>query len=274
MAFKGNLRDFTVTQVLNLINLAQKSGALLIKAGEQSARLVFDEGQLAFAQMGKNEGQLAQVLHRSEKINDAQLRTLQKRAANMNDKELGLLLINASYVTQQDILDSLRNYFTSIISQLFTWVEGEFQFDENERVPENRIGVRLALENFIMDGSRQLREWEQLKQEVPNLDMALSFTDRPGVNLKKVNLNVEEWRVVSYINPKNSIRQIAAVIQMQEIEIRRIVYGLLQAGLVRLVRSEGAPPQLPGLEAAFPGVENKDEQKDLVNRLAGRIRSV
>jgi len=81
-------------------------------------------------------------------------------------------------------------------------------------------------------------------------------------------------RVVSYINPKNSIREIASVIQMKELEIRRIVYGLLQAGLVRFVRPEGAPPQLPGLEAAFPGVKAKDEQKSLVNRLIERIRSV
>ncbi len=274
MALQGNLRDFTVTQILNLINLAQKSGGLLIRANGQGARVIFNEGKLAYAQMGNNEGALPQVLHLAEKINDAQFQTLKKRAADMSDKELGLLLINSGYVTQQDILDSLRNYFSSILSQLFTWVDGEFSFDEKIIVPGRRIGVRLPLENLIMEGSRQLREWEQLKQEVPNLDMALAFTDRPGVNLKKVNLNVEEWRVVSYINPKNTIRKIATAIQMQELEIRRIVYGLLQAGLVHFVKPEGAHPPLPGLEAAFPGVEKKEERKSLVNRLIERIRSV
>ncbi|HEY4717987.1 MAG TPA: hypothetical protein VIH14_03145, partial [Anaerolineales bacterium] len=98
-------------------------------------------------------------------------------------------------------------------------------------------------------------------------------TDRPGVNLKKVNLNVEEWRVVSYINPKNSIRQIAKASKMNDLEIRRIVYGLLQAGLVRLVRPAGAPSQLDGLQAAFPGVDKK-EQKNLITRLMDRIRSI
>lgn len=274
MALKGDLRDFTVTQILNLVNLAQKSGALLIREGNSGARAIFSEGKLAFAQIGDQEPSLATVLHRSEKINDAQLRTLQKRAAEMADKELGLLLINAGYVTQQDILDSLRNYFTEIISQLFTWVDGEFLFDESMEVPENRIGVLIPLENLIMEGSRQLREWEQLKQEVPNLDMALAFTDRPGVNLKKVNLNVEEWRVVSYINPKNSIRKIASATHMQDLEIRRIVYGLLQAGLVKFVRPDGDTSQLPGLETAFPGVEEKEEQKGLVNRIIERIRTV
>jgi hypothetical protein len=103
--------------------------------------------------------------------------------------------------------------------------------------------------------------------------MALAFTDRPGVNLKKVNLNVEEWRVVSYINPKNSIRQIAKASKMNDLEIRRIVFSLLQAGLVKVIRPEGAPTQLDGLQSAFPGVE-RHEQKNLIGRLMKRIRSI
>lgn len=277
MALQGNLQDFTVTQLLNLVNLANKSGALLIQGPNEGARLVFRQGKLAFAQLvseqGKTQGTLSSVLHRAEKINDAQLNTLQSRAAGMSDKELGLLLINSGYVTQQDILESLQSYFVSIIQQLFTWVEGRFKFDAAQDVPDNKIPVRIALEDIIMEGSRQVREWEQLTYEIPNLDMALAFTDRPGVNLKKVNLNVEEWRVVSYINPKNSIRQIAKATKMSEVEIRRIVYGLLQAGLVKMIRPEGAPTQLEGLQTAFPG-KDREEQKSLVNRLMKRIRSI
>ena len=277
MALQGNLRDFTVTQLLNLINLANKSGTLLIQGPNEGARLVFHQGKLAFAQFvspeGQQQGNLPIILHRAEKINDAQLNTLKTRAAEMGDKELGLLLINSGYVSQQDILESLQSYFTSLIQQLFTWVEGRFKFDPAQEVPENKIPVRISLENLIMEGSRQLHEWEQLNSEIPNLDMALAFTDRPGVNLKKVNLNVEEWRVVSYINPKNSMRQIAKATKMNDLEIRRIVYGLLQAGLVKLIRPEGAPTQLDGLQSAFPG-KDREEQKTLVNRLIERIRSI
>ncbi|MDH5605726.1 MAG: hypothetical protein OEY93_02450, partial [Anaerolineae bacterium] len=113
----------------------------------------------------------------------------------------------------------------------------------------------------------------QLKDELPNLDLALKFTDRPGVNLKNLNMSVEEWRVVSYINPKNSISQIGQATKMTDLEVRRIVYGLLQAGLVELIRPEGKIKTLPGLKAAMPG-QNKQEQKTLVNKLIGRIRSL
>jgi hypothetical protein len=277
MALQGNLQDFTVTQLLNLVNLANKSGALLVQGPNEGARLFFRQGKLAYAQLvsesGQQQGSLPNILHRAEKINDAQLNTLQARAREMSDKELGLLLINSGYVTQQDILESLQSYFVATIQQLFTWVEGRFKFDPSQDVPDSKIPVRIALEDLIMEGSRQVREWEQLNTEIPNLDMALAFTDRPGVNLKKVNLNVEEWRVVSYINPKNSIRQIAKVTKMSDVEIRRIVYGLLQAGLVKMVRPAGATSQLDGLQSAFPG-KDREEQKSLVTRLMKRIRSI
>lgn len=277
MALQGNLQDFTVTQLLNLVNLANKSGALLVQGPNEGARLIFRQGKLAYAQLvseaGQQQGTLPNILHRAEKINDAQLNTLQTRAREMSDKELGLLLINSGYVTQQDILESLQSYFVATIQQLFTWVEGRFKFDPSQDVPDSKIPVRIALEDLIMEGSRQVREWEQLNTEIPNLDMALAFTDRPGVNLKKVNLNVEEWRVVSYINPKNSIRQIAKVTKMSEVEIRRIVYGLLQAGLVKMIRPAGAQTQLDGLQSAFPG-KDREEQKNLVTRLMKRIRSI
>lgn len=277
MSLQGNLRDFSVTQLLNLVNLANKSGALLVQGPNEGARLIFRQGKLAFAQFvseeGQKQGSLPSILHRAEKISDAQLNTLQMRASGMSDKELGLLLINAGYVTQQDILDSMQAYYSALIQQLFTWVEGQFKFDATQDVPETKIPVRIPLENLIMEGSRQLSEWEQLTSEIPNLDMALAFTDRPGVNLKKVNLNVEEWRVVSYINPKNSIRQIAKATKMNDLQIRRIVYGLLQAGLVKLIRPEGALTQIEGLKTAFPG-KDREEQKSLVNRLIERIRSI
>jgi hypothetical protein len=272
MALKGNLRDFTITQLLNLINLAKKTGTLVIEGSNETALVSFREGKLAYSQMGNMENGLASVLYRSKKLTSAQHKIIKERTAHMSDKELGLLLINANYLTQEDILASLQAEFVGILHRLFTWVEGLFRFENNALPPEDKITLRIGLENIIIEGSRQLREWEQLQDEIPSLEVALKFTDRPAANLKNINLSVEEWRVVSYINPKNSIRQIANTTKMGDLAIRRIVYGLLQAGIIELVRPEGIkiPPQVQ-----FPSmVQSKEEQKSLVNRIIHRIRSL
>jgi len=268
MALRGNLRDFTITQLLNLINLAGKTGTLVIDGASDQAYVAFNQGKLAFARIGQEDNRLATILHRAKKLTVNQYRALVERAGKMTDKELGLLLINAGYVTQEDILINLQEHFSQIIRRLYTWVEGSFRFEAEMLPPEDRINVRLDLENLIIEGSRQLREWEQLQDEIPSLDMALKFTDRP---LKNVNLSVEEWRVVSYINPKNTLKQISSANKMNDLEIRRIVYGLLQAGLVDIVRPEGmvttpSPKMFP--------TQNKEEQKTMVNKLIGRIRSL
>ena len=271
MALKGNLRDFTITQLLNLVNLAQKTGTLVIEGPQEAALITFRSGKLAYAQIGHEDASLATILRMNKKISRSQHKILKERAANMTDKELGILLINAGYVSQEDILTSLQNHFMHIVQRLFTWVEGFFQFDQGTHPPEDKITVRLDLENLIIEGARQLREWEHLQDEIPSLDMALKFTDRPGTNIRKVNLSVAEWSVVSYVNPKNTMRQIAQATNMSELEIRKVVYGLLQAGLVEIVRPDGA--SLPMSKKMFP-TSNREEQKTLVSRLVDRIRSL
>jgi len=272
MALKGNLRDFTITQLLNLINLAHKTGTLIIEGSNETAWVSFREGKLAYAQLGDEDNSLASILYQAKKFTANQYRALQTRAGNMGDKELGLLLINAGYITRQDVISTLQSHFIDVVHRLFTWVEGFFRFENDQLPPDDKIIARIDLENIIIEGSRRLREWEQLQDEIPNLDMALRFTDRPGANLKNVNLSVQEWKVVSYINPKNSMRRISRATHMNDLEIRRIVYGLLQAGLIEIIRPEGVAkpqPKRPAIAHA-----DKEGQKSLINKIIGRIRSL
>jgi hypothetical protein len=271
VALKGNLRDFSVVQLFNLVNLARKTGTLTIEGPKVAAWISFNRGKLIHAQLGNEDGTLLGVLTRAGKFDPSQSQLIRDRATDRSEQELGLMLINAGYLSQQDILSSIQRYVLDVVYQLFTWVEGFFRFDNDVLPPDNRITIRLDLENVIIEGSRQMKEFEQLAEEIPNLDMAMNFVERPDADIRNVNLNAEEWKVVSFINPKNSINQIAKANKMNDLEIRRIVYGLLQAGLVEIVRPEGMP--LPAQAKTFKPVDEK-QRASLVNRLIDRIRSL
>jgi len=270
MALKGNLRDFSITQLFNLINLAQKTGTLTIERTSEVARVNFREGKLVYAQLSSEDNSLPAILQRSKKITHNQCQIIQSRAANMTDKELGLLLINAGYMTQEDILNSLQQYLISVVRRLFTWIDGFFYFDASLPLPDDRIPIRIDLENLIIEGSRQIREWEQLQEEIPSLEMSLKFADRPGANMRKLNLSVEEWRVVKFITPKNTIKQIAEATKMNDLEIRRVVFSLLQAGVVELTRPTDMP--VVGIINRITTPQEREAQVSLVNRLINRIR--
>lgn len=277
MALKGNLRDFSTTQLLNLINLARKTGTLAIDTRETQAHLCFREGKLIYATLDGRDDHLAVMLHQAGKITEEQSRTIQTRADVKSDKELGLLLINAGYVSQADIVQSVRAHILNNIYRLFTWAEGSFRFEANVLPFEDRITVPIDLENVIMEGSRRLKEWERLQDELPDLNVSLKFTDRPSARLRNISLSVEEWRVVSFINPRNTIRQIAQYNNMSDFQIRKVVYGLLQAGLVELVRRRGAisKPAPTGAPSKTPITMRRPAVKrGVILRLIDRIRKL
>jgi hypothetical protein len=299
MPIKGELRDFSTTQILNLINLAKKSGTLTIfsaqksgakekvngkdreriDAGAERAKVSFKAGKLIYATMQGQEGSLVSVLNKAGKLTDEQARIIRERAKNTSDKALALLLINANYVSQSDVLNSVQQHILNVVYALMSLNEEPFRFEDDIAPDPNRIHVPIDLENVIIEGSRRIKEIEELNQHLPNLDMALRFPENPKEKFKGIHLSVEEWRVVSFVNPKNTIRQIAKANNMSEIEIRRIVYGLEQAGLVELVKPAGAEgagkpgaPQ-PGGQQRRP-VQKPQVQKVVVNRLIDKIRSI
>lgn len=268
MALKGNLRDFGVAQLLNLIHIARKTGALSIRTDSMAAMLYFREGKLLGAYQDGLDYALLSLLQRAGKVSPQQAESVLSRTQTHTDKEAGLLLLHNSYVTQKDILQVVRASTLETVYAVFPLADGSFQFDASRMFPQEKIGVPIDLDNVIMEGTRRLKEWEQLQAEVPDLDVALKFTERPGTSLKNISLSVEEWRVISFISPRNSIRQIALYIGLSEFQIRKIVYGLLSAGLIELLRPEGTPRGMLGVPPS-PAVK-----RSVVLRLIDKIRRI
>lgn len=297
MPLQGNIRDFTTTQLLNLVNLAGKTGTLFIfdgvrtgekdalgaekmAPGKERARVAFKAGKLIAAALQNQDGNLVSVLNKAGKLTDEQARIIRERAKSTSDKALALLLINANYVTQKDVVGAIQQHTLDVVYNLLTWDEGPFRFEDNVLPPTDRILVPIDLENVIIEGARRIREIEQLNAHLPNLDMALKFPENPREKFKGIHLSVEEWRVVSFVNPKNTIRQIMKAHNMSEIEIRRIVYGLEQAGLVELVKPAVTADASAGSKSGS-GVRPLQQQsrapqvqKTVVNKLIERIRNI
>ena len=292
---RGTLQDLHTTQLLHLINLAKKTGTLHVYEGVKTGReiimgdgetkrpevvpgkervkVAFREGKLIHAASSERDGHLATVLHKSGKLNDEQHRIIRQKAAQASDKALALLLINANYVSQQDIISSVRRFTLDIMYDIAAWEKEPFLFEEAELPPADRITVPIDLEPVIYDLSQKRVDADRLSKELPNLDFALKFPEAPSEKFKGIQLSVEEWRVVSFINPKNSIRQIAKACNMTDMEIRRVIIGLLNAGLVELVRPAVAEPARAGAGMRKPMGVTKD-QRPMIERLINRIKSV
>jgi hypothetical protein len=237
--------------------------------------MAFRDGKLIYASLGENSNGLAAVLHKSGVLTAEQRRVIHERARGTGDKQLGHLLIQAGFVTQSDIIQSVRYHILDVVYKMFTWADGLFRFDADRIPPPDRITVPIDLESVIMEGSRRMKEWDRLQEELPDLDVTLRFPSRPNARLQNVNLTVEEWRVVSYISPQNTLRQIADAVKLNDFQIRQIVYGMLEAGLVEFVE----PPKLAAVQidqAHDKGIEEGRKKpsvkRSVITKLIDRIR--
>jgi hypothetical protein len=301
MPLKGNLTVFSTTQLLNLINLAKKTGVLRIyegietkdfltlgdgqtripklDPGQQRAEVAFKEGKLLHASMTNRSSDLISVLQKAGKLNDEQARSIRDRTQDRSDKALALMLINGNYVNKQELLQSIQKHTVDIMFDLMTWNKEPFEFDEAAALPNDRIPIQIPLEYVIIEGTRRTIDNERLIQELPDLNFALKFREDAGEKIKtNIQLSTAEWRVVGFVNPKNSIRQIAKACNMTDTEIRRVVHALREAGLLELVKPQTLKPEAPktgtlsGLRPqAKPG---GTADKATVMKLMERIRNL
>ncbi|MBI3913775.1 MAG: DUF4388 domain-containing protein [Chloroflexi bacterium] len=275
MALKGNLRDVGLNQLLNLIHLARKTGALSVQNdnGGGNARLYFREGKLIYAALDGQETRLTDMMVKIGKLNPDQVAAIRQRAQVDTDKALGLAMIQTGILTQADIVQGVKNYLLETVYQLLTWAGGVFIFEPNHAPAEERITVPINLDHLIIEGGRRVREFEKLREELPDLDVPLKFTERQDANLRNINLSVDQWKIISFINSRNTIRQIASYLKVDEFQIRRIVNGLQQAGLVEL----GTTPRVPvpvTVGTAYPSPSAPNVGRGVLLRVMDRLRGL
>jgi len=275
MALKGNLKDFSTTQLLNLVNLARKTGKLTLGGQDQNALLFFKEGRLIHASTDTGEGHLAAMLHKVGKLTNEQVQSAVQHGKT-SDRLIGKYLMETRMVSRDDIVQGVKDYMLEIVYDLFTWNEGSFIFEQNMLPTKDRITVPLNLDNVILEGSRRIQEADRLQDELPDLStIALKITDKP---LRDVKLTQDDWRVISHIHPRNTVKQIAQNNNMDEFQIRKIVYGMLQAGIVEIIRPEGMEPRRPKAPVTRAGrrIANQSpaEKRSVVTKLIDRIKRI
>ncbi len=249
MALKGRLRDISLNQLLNLVKLARKTGALTIEGEQGRVELYFKEGKVVHASLN-GDGDLARLLLKFGRLQEQQLRAVLQQLSAPDDKELGLRLINAGYVSKNDILRAIRRHTMDVVLTALAWEDGKFHFEPNKAPPPERIVVPINLDSIVREGDQRQKELATLREELPDLNVALRFTENPSTNLSKIKLSRDEWRVISFINPRNTIAQIAKYSGLDEFQIRRIVLKLMRNGLVEVV---GRPTgRAPAVSSAAP----------------------
>ncbi len=240
MALRGNLKDFTLPDVFQLISLSKKTGILRMRRPDDAEGSVwFREGEVFFAQSNWHRERLGERLVAAQKITPSALgRVLQVRAAEPEGRRLGTILVDEGYITETVLEAFVQEQIQDTIFDLMRWDDGEFDFELLPQIVEEDIGLTVSIENIVMEGSRRLEEWARIKKKVPSMDIVFKMATAPGEGTFEISLKPVEWNLLLLVDGTRSVAELARTARRTDFDVARVVYGLFSAGLLEVVSDE------------------------------------
>ncbi len=113
---------------------------------------------------------------------------------------------------------------------LFALASGSFIFEEGVELP--RQDIEGSNETLIIEGIRRLDEWEVLKDKAPAFDTVFGLVTAADDRRREISLEPEEWRVLTLVDGRNTVADIAARSSLGDFRTSQIVVNLLEAGLI------------------------------------------
>lgn len=180
MALQGDLSDFSLVDIIQLLDLSKKTGAVYIQGQRGQQQL---DGWLYF---------------RDGRVSGAKLGTLPP--------------LDAAYA-------------------FFTFTSGPFRFHDDVLLEAPTI--TQSNEMIIMEGVMHQESWAKIQDYAPSLHMVPQLVTNPSSTGSEINLEADEWRVLTMVNARNTVAQIAQRSGLGEMRTCEIIAQLLASGLVQ-----------------------------------------
>jgi hypothetical protein len=206
MPIEGPIQELGLPDVFQLLDLSRKTGLLRI-----TSRTLGDEGTIYF------EG--GRVVHA----------TLRSKPPG---SDAGL-----ERATPRELQRKARAHIENVVFDLMSWTEGFFHFEEGE-LPDLAVvaPVSVATESLLMESARRIDEWSRIVDKVPHLTRIPRLSDLPEDHETQLDLLPHEWEVLSLVDGRRDLLEIAEELGRGEFETAKVVYGLITTGVVELVR--------------------------------------
>jgi len=258
VALRGNLADFGIGEVFQLIGQQRKTGVLEIGSEAGRIQICFDAGSVVSAApvADQPEGALGELLVRRGVLPPEALATaLAECSATL--ERLGQRLVARALVSKQEV-DAAEELLTrETIFDLLRQSQGSFHFTARPVAHDRDPAALLGAEQILMDGLRMVDEWRTLARGLPAEDAVLRrrrnfdvYADAATGEAQRRLVTAE--RVYLLIDGRLTLRRVIDLSHLGTFEASRIVADLLAAGVVQPVRRKEPAPKAARDEGDLP----------------------
>ncbi|MRR10757.1 DUF4388 domain-containing protein, partial [bacterium] len=243
MALEGNISEFSLPEILQLIASQRKSGVLSLEHEGDEAALDFDEGSITggyYRHQGKQK-HLSEYLFQSNLVSADRLAEADD-VCGKTKSPVEEYLIEMGYLSKEDFEEAIRFKIQEILDEVFTWLDGHYVFDVKIKLyPKTKYPVLLSTDGFLLEGMRRLDEWLRIRKIVPDLD---AIVRRGGPAAE--DPSPEHAKVLEFLGDRHlSVSQLVELTGLGKFVTAQSTAELVELGVVAIVSGEQAAVPLP-----------------------------
>jgi hypothetical protein len=135
------------------------------------------------------------------------------------------------FFTDGEVIHAQCGSLTGIkaVQEIAVWTSGEYRFFVDE--PADMQTVIMGIDEVLAETTSHLRQMDKITSLIPSSSAVYAL--EPDIRDKEVQLKSIQWRVLTTIDGKKSIADIAQGINLGVSDCMKILYTLLRMGLLR-----------------------------------------
>jgi len=241
MALQGSLRDFSVTEILQLLGTQKKTGCLLMEWNTERAMVYIHEGRVVSTRDSgvKLDDPLLRFLRKIHRLSEDQCRGIQA-IQKESGRDLEDLLLNGRYLEPEELKAYIERQILDDLMRLMRWESGNYRFDPKTRWNSSPL-VRMNVEGALIEAARRVDEHKGFVARFKDPYELLGVRDLPDPDEP---LSDEERELFGIIDGNHTVADVVEAAPLLEYEAYEALNRMLEANWIESVGRRD-----PGIDA-------------------------
>jgi hypothetical protein len=238
-AFRSGLNDVPLLGLLYAIFSGAQTGVAAVVSTYAQKEILFKEGWIVSARTTQSEERLGNFLLQRELMTSSNLEDMATRAKE-GGVRLGTFLVKAGLLTGKELHELLDFQVKEILSELFSWKEGDFYFEKQALEEEDVVASYTPLDIALFAARRYL-DFATFRRMIPHNKIIFrvpTYIERDKAKIMD-ELDANERFIFSLIDGNRNVAQLIKFSGDDEISVINILYRLVLMGMIKKSRDIG-----------------------------------
>jgi hypothetical protein len=231
MGLSGSLREFALSEILQLLSSQRKTGSLRMTRGSDTRVLYLLEGRIAAVRdkgFG-DEDPLASFLRRVHRLSNEQVRGISSIHAE-SGRDLVDLLLNGRYIEREELAVLYERLVLDVLHEMLGWEDGQYSFS-NVSPPETVLPLSLSTESMLMEAVRRTDEMRRYKAQLTDPSLVLGLKELPDPDAA---LSEEEKELFGLVDGRRTLGELVQEAPLTDFEAYEALFRLVEAGWIEI----------------------------------------